>query len=189
MGKIRRTSRRLACALVLAALCRVSTGADIPDAQDACIKGQAESTPSSEFTVIEDGSLVRHTRTTLEWQRCSLGQTWNAKGNTCDGKPKQQSWDRATKLAAGLTGGWRIPSGEELLSIVEKCHYSPSINPQVFPNTPGGLFWSASTDLGGIDRAWSVGFFTGRHYRAGKVQNGYVRLVRGTMTDTSKQTP
>lgn len=158
--------------------------ADIPSATDACVGGMAETTPSSEFLVIEDGSVVRHERTTLEWQRCALGQTWNGKSNLCEGRPKASSWDKAAKLAAALEGDWRLPTTEELLSIVEKCHVSPSINPQVFPNTPASLFWTSSSDTGGLDRAWSVSFFAGSHYRPGKIQTGRIRLVRGTMKAT-----
>lgn len=155
--------------------------ADIPSATDGCIGGMAEITPSTEFVAIEEGRAVQHTRTTLEWQRCALGQTWNDKNSICDGRPSVHPWEKVERLAKGWTDGWRLPSGNELMSIVETCRVGPAINPQVFPNTPGSLFWSSSIDLGGIGRAWSVSFFSGKHFRPGKIQNGRVRLVRGTM--------
>lgn len=154
---------------------------DLPSAADACVGGIAETSPSSEFVVSDDGALVRHIRTTLEWQRCTLGQTWNAKTSLCDGRPTAYPWDKANRMAATLEGGWRLPTGEELLSIVERCHLSPAINPQAFPNTPAVLFWSASSDTGGVNRAWSVSFFGGSPYRPGKLQSGRIRLVRGVM--------
>jgi len=160
----------------------VVLAADIPDASDACLKGVAETTPSSDFSIIEDGQAVKHAPTSLEWQRCALGQTWDAKKNVCSGRPKSVTWDRANRLIEAQTkDGWRLPTGEELLSIVERCHPSPSINPQVFPNTQGSLYWTSSIDSGGLGRVWSVSFFKGSYYRPGKSQNGLIRLVRGTM--------
>jgi hypothetical protein len=177
-------SGRIGVALVLLIAWRTVLTADIPSATDACVGGMAETAPSSEFVVVEDGSVVRHERTTLEWKRCALGQTWNGKSNLCDGRPTAYAWEKATRVVMALEGGWRLPTGEELLSIVEKCHVSPAINPQVFPNTPVSLFWSSSSDTGGLERAWSVSFFSGSHYRPGKIQTGRIRLVRGAMKVT-----
>ncbi|MBK1720678.1 hypothetical protein CKO23_00205 [Thiocystis violacea] len=159
---------------------------DIPSASDACAKGLTETTPSTEFALLEDGAVVRHERTTLEWKRCAEGQTWDADARGCQGRPNAIPWAKAIKLAKGAGGEWRLPTGEELLTIIEKCHYSPAINPQVFPNTKGVLFWSSSSDTGGLDRAWAVSFFGGQYYRAGKTQNGRVRLVRGTLKSEPK---
>ncbi|WP_246194686.1 DUF1566 domain-containing protein [Allochromatium palmeri] len=153
----------------------------IPLAADACLKGEVETTPSTEFSLLEDGAVVRHERTSLEWQRCALGQRWDAESNGCAGRPATHTWTKAMRLAAKSQEAWRLPTGDELLTIVEKCHDGPAINPQVFPNTPSGLYWSSSVDTGGLDRAWSVSFFSGQYFRAGKSQNGRVRLVRGTL--------
>lgn len=155
--------------------------AEIQSATDACVAGIAETTPSSEFSAEGDGSLIKHTRTTLEWQRCTVGQRWDAKSKLCQGHPKTYPWDKATKFASTQKDGWRLPTGAELLSIVEKCHPSPSINTQVFPNTPGRIVWTNSSDTGGLERIWSVSFFSGSPYRPGKLQSCAIRLVRGTM--------
>ncbi len=173
---------RIVLMLVLLAKWPVARAVDIPSASDACLGGKTETTPSTEFAIIEDGSAVKHGRTTLEWKRCALGQTWNAKTSLCDGRPATYPWDRADRIIASVGSGWRLPTGAELVSIVETCHSSPAINPQVFPNTPSALFWSSSSDTGGVNRAWSVSFFTGKPYRPGKLQTAHIRLVRGTMT-------
>ncbi|NEX23164.1 DUF1566 domain-containing protein [Thiorhodococcus mannitoliphagus] len=179
--------KRACLALLLVALPHWCLSADdIPSATDACAPGEKETTPSSAFTLIEEGTAVRHEETTLEWRRCAEGQRWDAEANGCRGRPKSASWDKAQKLAQEAGGEWRLPSGKELLSIVERCHFGPAINPQVFPNTPSGLFWSASTDTGGLDRAWCVSFFGGQYYRAGKTQSGRVRLVRGELKETQE---
>lgn len=167
--------------LALAALPPKTPAQNIPSASDACAEGETEMTPSTEFKLLENGAVVRHERTTLEWKRCAEGQTWDAESNGCKGRPKAVNWEKAKKLAAAAGGDWRLPMGRELLTIVERCHYSPAINPQVFPNTPAGLFWSSSVDTGGLGRVWSVSFFGGEYFRAGKSQTARVRLVRGTL--------
>ena len=161
----------------------------IPPATDACLKGEVETTPSAEFNLLEDGAVVRHQRTTLEWQRCALGQRWDAESNGCVGRPASHTWTKAMRLADKAGDDWRLPTGEELLTIVEKCHDGPAINPQVFPNTPSGLYWSSSVDTGGLERAWSVSFFSGQYFRAGKSQNGRVRLVRGALAPAGGVAP
>ncbi len=175
------TSAAIGWLLLLSAMAPSALAEEIPSAADACIGNQTETTPSSEFQPLEDGAVVRHARTTLEWQRCAEGQTWDAASNACQGRPTALSWPRADRLAKRVGKDWRLPTAEELLSIVERCHDAPAINPQVFPNTPGGLFWSSSTDTGGLDRAWCVSFFGGQHYRVGKTQSARVRLVRGAL--------
>ena len=154
--------------------------AEIPSAADRCVGGVTETTPSTDFATVDDGSRVLHKPTTLEWQSCALGQKWNAASGICDGKPQIFSWAQVTRLTATLTDNWRLPTDTELLSIVEKCHLAPAINTQVFPNTPGALFWSASFDKGSVERIWSVSFFTGKPHRPGKIQTAKIRLVRGT---------
>lgn len=174
------TSAVIGCLLLISATALSARAEDIPSATDACLGNQTETTPSSEFQLLEDGAVVRHERTTLDWKRCAEGQTWDADSSGCQGRPAALTWSKAGKLAERIGNEWRLPTGEELLTIVERCHFAPAINPQVFPNTPGGLFWSSSTDTGGLDRAWCVSFFGGQSYRAGKTQSGRVRLVRGT---------
>lgn len=154
---------------------------EIPSAADACTQGRAETTPSSELKPLEEGAVVKHERTSLEWRRCAEGQTWDAKARICQGKPLALPWPKAVKQAAKAGAPWRLPTGEELLTIVERCHESPTINTQAFPNTPGSHFWTSSLDTGGLERAWSVSFFSGESHRVGKTQNGRVRLVRGTL--------
>lgn len=163
--------------------------AEIPSAADACVDGQTETTPSSDFVVLDDSSQIRHTITSLEWQRCALGQTWEAANSRCAGRPQTVSWMQLGRLRPRFTDGWRLPTVAELVTIVEKCHPAPTINPQVFPNTPGALFWSASVDTGGIERIWSLSFFSGRPYRPSTLQAARVRLVRGILKPPPEPAP
>ena len=133
-------------------------------------------TPSNEFTIVGDGSIVRHEATGLEWRRCSIGQSWD--GTTCQGTPSTHTWQQSLDIAGNSGGNWRLPNIQELRSIVERCRQGPAINRQVFPNTPSSNFWSASPFAGNSGLAWYVGFNDGNDFRNGTSNGLRVRLVR-----------
>ncbi len=135
--------------------------------------------PTSDYVDHGDGT-VTHTPTRLTWKRCAEGQTWT--GSTCSGPP-----NRYISLAsAALTGttafagknDWRLPTEEELLSLVDYRTYDPAINSNVFPGTLSRdwlPYWSGSNFAGGSNGTWFVDFYTGKpdvHWY------GAVRLVR-----------
>jgi hypothetical protein len=74
---------------------------------------------------------------------------------------------------------WRVPSIEELGSIVSLNSGNPSIDTGYFPNTVVSYFWSSSPDAQGSGYAWYVDFrygFSDYLLRSSSVR---VRLVRG----------
>ena len=133
--------------------------------------------------------IVEDTRTQLQWQRCSLGQTWT--GVTCTGEAKKYKWDEARRAAPT---GWRLPTKDELASLVycssgepaywktasgEWCkgaYTSPTISITAFPNTPIFGFWSSSPVA---DYARFVNFILGDVGLYDRNDGLLVRLVRG----------
>ncbi len=152
-----------------------ATAADIPSASAECTAGLAENTPSSDFTAIEDGGIVRHVPTGLEWQRCARGQAWS--GSTCTGAPSIHTWRQALS-DAGAIDGWRLPNVNELRTIAERCRVAPAVNQQVFPNAPGAAFLSASPAAANPNEVWIVHFLSGIGNRIDKSRGAHVRLVR-----------
>ena len=79
---------------------------------------------------------------------------------------------------------WRLPSVVELQGLVDamqgKCHggTGPCIDPTLGP-TQTNVYWSASTDAGGVSSAWTVEFFLGDVSFSPKADGEYVRAVRG----------
>jgi hypothetical protein len=136
------------------------------------------STPSSDFTVHDNGT-VTHNKTGLMWMRCSLGQSWD--GSTCSGSAISFTWANALAAAQSHTfadnSDWRLPNKHELASIVEERCANPAINSTVFPNT-AGAFWSSSPNASLSNSAWYVSFFYGDASSNLKNHNGVVRLVR-----------
>jgi len=148
---------------------------EIASASDQCADAVPEATPSSAFTEVGDGSIVRHEPTGLEWKRCALGQSWD--GTTCQGSADTMEWQQALQAAAERDG-WRLPDIQELRSIVETCRTNPAVNQEVFPNMSASDFWSASPYAGDSDIAWGVDFDDGADIRPSKSLIFRVRLVR-----------
>ena len=139
------------------------------------------SRPSTDYSDSGAGT-VAHTPTGLIWKRCSEGQTWT--GSTCSGSATGYTWDQAVALTSNFAGNsdWRIPTGEELISLVDYTipYPGPTINTTWFPNTPASYFWSASADAYDSNYAWNVIFGYGYADGYGYKNNSFqVRLVRG----------
>lgn len=161
----------------LLSLLSVGAAAQSPPDFECSNEAVPPTTPSSDFTLVGDGSIVRHESTGLEWQRCSFGQTWD--GTTCQGDPTGRVWGDALQVAAELGDGWRIPNINELASIVELCTGS-SLNRAVFPNTPTATwFWSSTTFVHDPEQAWAIPFGNGTEQTSLKASFNYrLRFVR-----------
>ena len=117
-------------------------------------------TPTSDFVDNKDGT-VTHLKTGLMWKRCAEGQAWN--GTTCAGDAARYDWKTAISLTSSSAGhnDWRIPTANELLTIVEYQTLDPAINATIFPNTPSSGFWSGSHYASVLGRVWLVSFSDG----------------------------
>lgn len=135
-------------------------------------------TPTSDFNDNRDGSVI-HKKTSLIWKRCAEGQSWS--GSACTGTAKTYTWNAANALGGG---GWRLPSINELQTLVEYSIAYPgsTINTTIFPDTPASYFWSASAYAGNSVSAWGVHFDNGRGDYEPKGDSRHVRLVRGELT-------
>lgn len=135
--------------------------------------------------------------TGLEWQRCSLGQTWNPATRRCDGDYTGYSWDEAVGLTAA--GGFRTPAIDELRTLVycssgdpvlidmvddyrncERDYLEPTIVPEAFPDTPAAPCWSSSVypHEGQRDYGWLAYFGSGQVSPFDGQLEGCARLVR-----------
>ena len=89
------------------------------------------------------------------------------------------AWDYCAGNDAGLPGtGWRLPSVDELMSIVDYETHDPAINGTAFPGTNSSDYWSATTSSFESARAWYVDFSSGEVQESYKTYYRYVRCVR-----------
>lgn len=109
--------------------------------------------------------------TGLVWQKTNVNttRTW------------AQAWEYCAYNNAGLPGtGWRLPSIDELISIVAYGTNSAAINKTIFPETNSSNYWSATTRAYNSNNSWSVDFLYGFVSYSAKSNSHYVRCVRGT---------
>ena len=74
---------------------------------------------------------------------------------------------------------WRLPSKEELVSLVDKSRTNPAINTTYFPSTLSLFYWSSTAVISKTSDAWFVGFDSGDGSYYNKSNTFYVRCVRG----------
>ncbi len=122
-----------------------------------------------------DGKEVTDNNTGLVWRRCSEGQTWN--GTTCTGSARQYTYEQALARAQTQTG-WRLPSKEELSSIVDSSRNHLAIDTAAFPGTVAGAYWTSSPYTGNAGSALGVGLYFNDIDGDARGVAVYVRLVR-----------
>lgn len=137
----------------------------------ACDAVQPSTTTSSRYDI--KGAAVFDRLTHLTWQRCSVGQHWN-EALGCVGVIRQMSWKDAMSQAVG---GWRLPSVDELKTLIATRCSNPAIDEQAFPDMELYKLWYwSSTDTG--NSVWYVAFGTGTVHNADRTDLNAVRLVR-----------
>ena len=94
--------------------------------------------------LIEKDHLVLDLKHNIYWLRCSVGQTWD--NNSCTGKAIKLTMNQVnqaiSKADEQLGGNWRLPTREELESIVCLECGKVKINNKIFPGTPYEPFWT-----------------------------------------------
>lgn len=151
-----------------------------------CMYNVLESSPSSRYTISDDGASLVDSSTGLTWARCDLGQTWNNETKVCDGNQSTHNWldahlEAQSYSAGTITTGWRVPNIKELATIIEeRCSY-PTVNTEIFFSTTRGQIYWASTPykIGSAgDKAYLMEMGLGIITAADKSNEINVKLVR-----------
>jgi hypothetical protein len=111
---------------------------------------------TSRFAVLSGfgGAAVRDNETGLVWEQSPSTSTfsWGSSQLHCN------------QLTTGGRLGWRLPTIQELASLVDPTQSSPSLpSGHPFSNVQSSLYWSATTLAGGGGSAWTVFFRNGVH--------------------------
>jgi hypothetical protein len=123
-------------------------------AAQAVCDANLTATPSASHFVIADETVYDQT-TRLTWMRCSYGQTFR-RGGGCDGDVRRMDWDAAMALRVPGDSAWRLPTKDELDTIVESTCTKPAIDEGVFPGTALMAYWTSTPS--GPSYAWHINF-------------------------------
>jgi hypothetical protein len=112
---------------------------------------------------------------------CNSGLIWQQGDDQND---SGRTWREALDYCAGLELAghhhWRLPTIEELRTLVDPGRSDPTINTRYFPDCYSYHYWSSSTSATNPDDAWLVAFYFGHaHWYPKDVVFCYVRCVRG----------
>ena len=135
------------------------------------------------FVINGDGTVTDN-NTGLMWQPCNYGQALS--GTECTGTAATRTWAAAFAYVQELNttnyldyGDWRLPTKNELQSIVNYSLYNPATTfPNMAEDFSGHFYWSSTTELF-RNHAWSVAFGDGSVGNIPKTIGFYVRAVRG----------
>jgi hypothetical protein len=124
------------------------------------------------YTDNKDGTVTDNV-TGLMWQQGEQagGYTWGSASTS--GTAQNYC---ATLNLAGYPG-WRLPSIEELISILAPGTANPSIDLTAFPGTPNTNYWSATPVAGASGQAWFA-YYTGASTSGAASTTFGVRCVR-----------
>jgi Protein of unknown function (DUF1566) len=133
-----------------------------------------------------DGAAVLDKETGRVWEQSPSMKTfcWTASAS-CPATGLVDAPDALSycyQLQVGGRKGWRVPTIEELASLVDISQGSPTT-----PALPAGHpfnvrptpHWSATTNASDASRAWAVGFATGSVFNPVKTADREVWCVRG----------
>lgn len=135
------------------------------------------------FTDLANGT-VRDELTKLYWQKCSVGQgTAGAQYTDCAvGSATSQTWQVALNTCNSLSLAgrvWRLPSLNELRSIVDDSQSNPAVDAAAFPNTATGAYVSATTKASSANTQRVIFFSSGSSGQMLKTGSTSVRCVSG----------
>jgi len=136
---------------------------------------ECSSSDASERYVLK-GDVVVDNATQLVWARCSVGQRWSEATARCTGAAEKSTYDIAVN--ATLPAGWRLPTPDELNTIVVDGCENPAIDSKIFPGTAPDPYWAVDGE-----GCWIVNFGPGVTYGPNSYLCGYgnisaVRLIR-----------
>jgi len=95
----------------------------------------------AEPSIVNGIGVIADTRTGLTWQRAPA--------------PGFYDWFGAQTYCAGLGEGWRLPSLEEIQTIVDDTTRNPAADTTAFPSLPSDYtYWTLSRVAGDDTRAW-----------------------------------
>jgi hypothetical protein len=132
---------------------------DVPDKSKTlpANDGGPDGCNSTRFKCVMGGEAVLDKQTGLTWARnadvANGAKTWKDSVNFCQ------------DLVIGNRKGWRLPTKEEFIAILDTSQSEPALpDGHPFANTKGSvsIYWTGTTYEGNNESAWTVNIYQGR---------------------------
>jgi hypothetical protein len=132
------------------------------------VRGNMAGYELSRFVNNMDGTIT-DTLTGLMWQKDDFQSpmTW------------EEAMTQFNDLLLAEHTDWRMPTREELRSIVDYSKITPSIYINEFPNTVLGNYWTSTANPFQENHIWCIHFYNGNDNYQSKTNQYYSRAVRG----------
>jgi|GEM_PF-5512599 len=131
-------------------------------------------------------AMVKDNVTGLIWENKTTDSSIHDASKTYNWADAQNVFiAQLNALNFGGHNDWRLPTREELRSIVKYSLSSPAITTEYFPNTKSNNYWSSSTGANSTSYAWNVYFLNGSDNNYNKSGSYYVRAVRGGISSAA----
>lgn len=116
-----------------------------------------------DFVAPGDGTVYDRS-TKLLWQQAENARmVWQAAADRCE------------DLTLAGRSDWRLPTKEELATLVDRNRTDPAADTRFFPKTKSTAYWTGSREK---DRIWGIGFSDGEEFIFGGTELAlYVRCV------------
>jgi len=132
---------------------------------------------------VDDETDLGHFAHSYSWFNPNMnsngGQAGLPDGGSCQGSPCDINAYVAAFNELRMCGAtdWRLPTRQELSSIVNAGRTDPALDPVFFP-LGAGIYWTATPAAADPASAWVVDFDDGSITTQGKTMAGRIRLVR-----------
>lgn len=90
------------------------------------------------------------------------------------------NYEAAEKAVAALGPSWRLPTVNELFSIVDRSRHDPAIDTSKFPDTKSKAYWTSEECDWDSSAVWIVYFYGGDVGYLHRSYGGCVRAVRSS---------
>ena len=129
--------------------------------------------------------MITESETGFRWQKC----VWGQNAQSCSGTATASTYTNAQNYCSSLHLGarvWRVPTIQELNTLVDLGTSSPSLKTDFFPATPNSGFWTSTPYSKDATQNWIISFDTGSHTTSSKTSNNFVRCITGTGSGTEQ---
>lgn len=114
------------------------------------------------------------------------GLVWAKNANLDGGKDWQSALYYCRHIEIGNRKGWRLPTAEELATLINMSLPMPRVHTEAFDNVQTEFYWTTTHDDWDDVSAWYVDMNTGAVSMSSKDNSHYIWPVRGSVCGNTR---